>query len=239
MRQTTMVRLRVAAILALLAAGWGLTTWKMLDYRQRLHDLTDNRRWEQTVMATEQCSLGPVVFFGDSQIAFWELAPSFGALPAINRGVPGDWATLAVQRFDDDVLAHNPRCTVILMGANDLANSVPPAKILDSIGRMVRSAREAGSAVILCSVLPVRGLPVQQKPHEHLTALNDGLRVVAQAQGADFVDLYTPLRDSDNQLRPEFTVDGLHPSRRGYLEMTQVLLPHLLQALASPPKDGR
>src|SRR5687767_7333628 len=107
--------LAVAALLGALA----LSTWKMFEFRDRLHALTDNARWEATV--TKDAG-PPIMMFGDSQIALWPMAASFGALPIANRGISGDWATRAIERFGREFDALRPKTVVLLMGTNDLGN---------------------------------------------------------------------------------------------------------------------
>jgi lysophospholipase L1-like esterase len=200
----------------------------MLQLRDRLHAFTDNSRWEQAVLshATGQ---RPVLLFGDSQIALWPLV-SFGAWPTVNRGVSGDWATRSVARFHmqfDEVM---PRQTVLLIGTNDVANGRTDAEILASIEEMIGHALQHGSQVILCSILPASGEAAAGRPVERIRQLNASLQHMAASSGARFVDLYATVVDAEGGFAAELTVDGLHPSRAGYLRMTQELLPTMLPA---------
>ena len=79
-------------------------------------------RWEQTLSHNKIYDNNLIVFFGDSQIDLWWMAPSFGSLPVVNKGISGDWALKAVNRFDKDVIALKPKLLVMLIGTNDLGN---------------------------------------------------------------------------------------------------------------------
>lgn len=79
-----------------------LALWRMLDFRARWHGLWVNSRWEQSLEQEGQFDDHTIVFFGDSQLALWRMAPSFGRLPIRNRGISGDQAVHAVQRLKRD-----------------------------------------------------------------------------------------------------------------------------------------
>jgi lysophospholipase L1-like esterase len=221
---------RRGVFLALCVALAGVT-WKAVEFRGKLRQITDARQWEAVRRDHQLLRERPVVFFGDSQIAGWPLAPSFGMLPTASRGVSGDWATRALARFDADVLPLQPRIVVIEMGTNDVGNGQPLAAIEASIESMVDHAERRGAKVILCSVLPVRGQLVIDHPPQALTALNVRYRELARRHGADFVDLYARLTGPDGLMAEENTVDGLHPSDVGYYRMAAALYPVVIKRL--------
>jgi lysophospholipase L1-like esterase len=228
-----MIRLRVSIVLStVLLAGLvtclGLSTWKMLQFHERLHAL-ENPQWEET-LAKEHTYDAPLVLFGDSQIARWPIATSFGVLPVMDRGVVGDLATEAADRFRRDVLPLKPALVLILIGTNDLAHGVAVEVILDSIGQMSQSARQQNAQVILCSVLPSRGEAARIRPREQVERLNTGLRALATSQGAGYLDLYSAVSNERGEFAEIFSDDGLHPNGAGYRRMTQTVLPQLLQS---------
>jgi lysophospholipase L1-like esterase len=236
-----MARMRVSAVLraaliASLVACLGVAIWKMLDFHARLHAL-ENPQWEET-LAKEHLDGAPIVLFGDSQIANWPLATSFGVLTVLDRGVVGDFATKASSRFRRDVLPLNPKLVVILIGTNDLAQRRSVESILRSIEEMVQSARKQNAAVILCSLLPARGASGRIRPREQIELINSGLRALAAAQGASYLDLYSAVVNERGEFAETFSDDGLHPNLAGYRRMTRALLPQLLQAYATrmPPE---
>jgi len=204
-----------------------LTTWKMFEFHARLVAL-ENPQWEHT-LAEQHLYARPIVLFGDSQIANWPVSTSFGALPVLNRGVGGDWAVKASARFKQAVIPLNPSMVVILIGTNDLAHQQPVELVLSSIREMVSSAREHGAIVIICSVLPTRGEAARARPKDQLQQLNSNLQKLAAEQEASYSDLYSALADERGELPPAFSEDGLHLNSAGYLRVTSVLLPQLLQ----------
>ncbi len=207
--------------------GFTLTTWKMFHFRDRLHEFTDNSRWEKTLSKNGVYDNNKIVFFGDSQIDLWWMAPSFGSLPVVNKGISGDWALRAVERFDRDVIALKPKKLVMLIGTNDLGNGRSIEDISTNIEAMVKSAESKDIETFLCSVLPVRGKYISNHPLDDIIKINSKLKKIAQKNNTKYIDFHTPLIDSAGTFSINYTADGLHPSRAGYAKMTKILLPLL------------
>lgn len=214
----------VLFVVLCLTVGLGLTTWKMFDFRDRLHGYLDNTRWEETLEA-HGCYGDDIVFFGDSEVALWQMCPSFGSMPIRNRGVSGAWASKSWQRYEKDVLSRPPDAVVILIGTNDrpLSSAVQP------IEKMITSAQAKGVDVHVCSLLPVRGEYVKAHPLEQMRRVNDSLRREAADHGATYIDLFSAMADEQGLMRADYSDDGLHPNARGYAAMTRIVRPYLFE----------
>jgi hypothetical protein len=213
----TTITLSLTALL--LATATGLASWKMFEFHNRLCAIEDNGRRE--------AALGParVMLFGDSQVERWPMAVSFGAMPVVNRGVSGDWATRSVERFVHDFDTTRPKTVVILIGTNDLAHAVSPADVVAAVDAMATHA--GGARLILCSVLPSRGEYANARPVAVVVATNALLRDLAARRGATYLDLYSQFADAWGVMPPRFTVDGLHLSADGYLVASRMVLASL------------
>ena len=210
----------VAAMAAL--AGWAL--WGMNVFRTRWHGLWVNQRWEAHLEERGIFAGRSAVFFGDSQMALWRMAPSFGLLPIRNRGISGDRAVAAVQRFERDVLAWNPAVAAILIGTNDLAGGERPEAIAAAIDRTLEAAAARGVSVLLCGVLPVRGSYEANRSPAALRDLNGRLEALAEGRaGVRYIDFWPALAGEDGRMRAELTDDGLHPNERGYAAMAKTM----------------
>lgn len=215
--------------LLVLFTGFSLTTWKMFEFRARLHKFTDNGKWEQTCRDHGLYDETKIVFFGDSQIALWWMAPSFGTLPIINRGISGDWASKAIGRFEKDVIEEQPEILVILIGTNDLRHGQTPDKVINSIEYMVKEATSRKIKTILCSLLPVSGKYTKNYKSADLKSINRRVENLSRRYRTDYVDFYTHLIDEDGLFKDKFTSDGLHPSKSGYYKMSVVIFPYLMK----------
>lgn len=159
------------------------------------------------------------------------MAPSFGCLSIINKGVSGDWAFKAINRFDQDVICLNPNALVLLIGTNDLGNGQPIDGIVKNIELMVKRATEENISVIICSILPVRNEYVANHPSKDIVFINSELYRLSCEYEVDYVDFYSNLIDGNGFLKAEFTSDGLHPNRTGYLRMSKILFPYLVRTI--------
>lgn len=169
---------------------------------------------------------GAVVFVGDSQVeqGEWsELLPD--TLPVLNRGLVSDHVDGVYQRLDE-VLRHRPRRVVLLVGLNDLIYGKPVPEVEAKYREIVQKIRrDAPSArVSIVSVLPVnnevRETGTNNTP---ILRLNAGLRQLAQATGARYVDAFSKLKDPNGNLAREFTEDGIHLNGPGYRVLADVI----------------
>jgi len=202
----------------------------MQQYKDKFQEITDNQRWENILTENHIYDDNSIVFFGDSQISRWKMAPSFGSLPILNRGISGDFALKAVNRFDKDVLKLKPKLLVLLIGTNDLAINQTIDAISNNIETMLEKANTHKIRVVLCSLLPVTGKYIQDHPLDDILAINKRFRELSLKYKADYVDFHSQLIDNEGQFIRDLTSDGLHPSRSGYLKMTKILFPYLVDS---------
>jgi lysophospholipase L1-like esterase len=217
-----------AFLIVFLTAGLFLTTWYMLRFRYKLDGFINNARWEETLEKYHIYHKNEIVFFGDSQIFLWQMSPFFGSLPIRNRGVTGDLASKAVERFDRDVIASGrTKMVVILIGTNDIANNQPVATVVQDIEKMVKKAKENSIEVALCSLLPVNGDHKNNRSLDSLRSVNSSLRGISAQYNAIYVDFFSNLSDENSCFSFSYSDDGLHPNREGYFMMTKILLQSL------------
>ena len=102
-----------------------------------------------------------VVAFGDSLVAgrgasngkdFVAVLAQRTGIPIVNAGRSGDTTGSALARLDNDVLAHDPRIVIVLLGGNDFLRRIPVEQAFDNLGTIVERIRGRGAAVILVGV---------------------------------------------------------------------------------------
>jgi len=219
----------LVVIFLVLSTGFSLITWKMVQFRHRLNEFIDNDLWQRTLSENDIFDKNPIVFFGDSQISLWLMAPSFGSLPIVNKGIYGDWVLKAVDRFDTDVIDLKPKILVMLIGTNDLGNGQPADEIVNNIEIMLRKAANQNIQIILCNLLPVRNKYLMNRPLKDLLLINNELETLSQRYESDYVDFYSQLTDKDGLFSVDFTSDGIHPNGSGYLRMSKIIFPYLIK----------
>lgn len=186
--------------------------------------------------ANAQLTQAPdVVFMGNSITDGWDDAhPEFFSENNFAcRGISGQVTSQMLCRFRADVINLRPKAVVILAGTNDLALNNGPIEmehIVENIVSMAELALAARIQPIICSVLPAGKYgwrpEVEQVP-EKIRELNARLHKYALERGIAWVDYHPALAAEDGSMRPEYTRDGVHPTRAGYDVMEQVIAPAL------------
>lgn len=226
------VNLRYAIISLLilaLAAGLLFAIWKLFKLKATLNTLLDNEQWKQTCCKSGLNTSTKIIFFGDSQLAYWSMAPSFGTLPIDNKGISGDQTSKAISRFEADVITQSPQILVMLIGTNDLGKGHPIDEITHNIEHMVSRAVSKNIKVVLCSLLPTRGEYAKSHNALDLKAINRNLDNISKTYCTDYVDFYSQLVDENGLFSSTFTSDGIHPNQTGYMKMSEILFPYLMQ----------
>lgn len=178
-----------------------------------------------------------VVFMGDSITQGWGLAdPAFFGQGRVNRGISGQTTPQMLVRFQADVAALKPRAVHIMAGTNDIAGNTGPTSVADiqnNIIAMVTIAKANHAAVVLASILPAKVFPWAPalKPAEQISGLNAWLESYARREGLVYVDYHAALATADGGMKPELSLDGVHPNRAGYLVMEPLTQAALKRAL--------
>jgi acyl-CoA thioesterase-1 len=143
------------------------------------------------------------------------------ALTIHNRGVNGETSLEMQARLESDVLALKPDAVIILAGSNDalgLREVITWDRTRQALQAMARRIKADRGEVIFVLPPPVdeplaeARLKIQRKWLQEEAALKD-LRLL---------DFYTPLlAESGFGIKPELTVDGLHPNKNGYKVLAQ------------------
>jgi lysophospholipase L1-like esterase len=184
---------------------------------------------------------GEVVFAGDSLIASGPWPEFYSAIHT--RGIGGETTSGLLKRLDE-ITEDRPRKVVLLIGANDLAAAVTPARVIANyraILERIRAESPATEAVVI-SVLPVnRTIPGGPNyTNSRVQEVNRRLKdLVAEFPKARFVDVTDLLTDAAGNLRPEYTFDGLHLRTEGYLALRERLEGPVLEGdQDQPPKES-
>lgn len=186
--------------------------------------------------ANAQLATNPdVVFMGNSITDGWDDShPEFFSDNNFAcRGISGQVTGQMLCRFRADVINLHPKAVVILAGTNDLALNNGPIEIphiAENIISMAELALAAGIRPILCSVLPAgeyHWRPQVEDVPGKIRALNKLVREYAEERGIEWVDYHPDMATEEGALRPEYTYDGVHPTRQGYDVMERILAPRL------------
>lgn len=156
----------------------------------------------------------PIVFLGDSLTVncdWRELLGNRGVI--VNRGIGGE-TSFDVLKRTAGVGAMKPLAVFVMVGANDPQMlGYSPGQTLDNyraiVGTILRKSPD--TVVYLQSILPTAA-PKFNRWSEHV---NQGLATLADGDRVRFLNL-RPAFLREGVVNPEFVVDGIHLSGKGY-----------------------
>jgi lysophospholipase L1-like esterase len=179
------------------------------------------------------------VLIGDSITEAWPLAdPALFSEGIVGRGISGQTSPQILVRMTPDAVALKPRAVHILCGINDIAGNTGPTTPQDyrnALSAMATVVTAAGARLIVGSITPAAGFawrPDLPDPRPRIRELNAWLQDLAETHCGVFADYHAVLRGDDDELKPEFTRDGVHPLIPGYDRMRPVFEAALAQALS-------
>jgi len=182
-----------------------------------------------------------VVFMGDSITWLWKQTDAnfFPDGQIVDRGISGQTTPQMLVRFRNDVIDLHPQAVHILAGTNDIAGNTGPATIETvegNIASMAELARAHGIKVIIGSVTPAAEFGWRKTiphPAQTIERFDAWLKDYAQRNGFAYVDYHTPMASSDGGMKPGLSLDGVHPSPKGFALMEPLARAAIARALSS------
>ena len=179
-----------------------------------------------------------------------------GGAKIVVTGICGELTSEMVQRFHRDVVAAQPKVTVILGGTNDLGSGVSPMDIFENLKLMYRSALDAGIEPVGVTVPSIcvevsepgmgqidseRPIPPWLQTHINLRlVLNQQISEACRTFNIQCLDLFAETLEGPTQLlASQFASDGLHFNKAGYEVFARLVWRHLLAEPFGecPPRD--
>lgn len=187
--------------------------------------------WEQRVTLFNLLPIEPgdIVFLGNSITDGGEFAEIFDNPAIKNRGISSDVISGVRERLYQ-VVEHDPSKIFLLIGINDVSHGLTVDNLANQYEALVKEIREKapGSKLYIQSIMPINNDFKRYKnligKERVVTDLNKRLEVIAQENGAVYIDLWDSLADKKTgKLRKEFTNDGLHLLGKGYKAWTDAI----------------
>ncbi len=194
-------------------------------------------RADDMQLAQSPAKARDVVFMGDSITEAWQIArPAFFTDGRVDRGISGQTTPQMLVRFQQDVVGLHPRVVHIMGGTNDVAGNTGPNSFDEyksHITAMVTLAKAAHVHVILASLPPAAKFTWAPNltPTPKVQMINAWLKGYAQREHLTYVDYYSALATPDGAMRPELTLDGVHPNAAGYAVMEPLTRKAIAEAL--------
>lgn len=175
-------------------------------------------------------ALNRTIFLGDSMIAYFPLSSYAFGHHVLNFGIPGDTTDGVLNRLKQ-VLDLEPSKVFLHIGSNDL---VLTHLTKDEIAENILEIRDlliyqlVHVKVYIISVTPVlRNHPISNmryiewRTNEDILLINQILQ--SHLGKDDYIDVYHSLIDSNENLKLDYTTDGIHLNEEGYKVFAQEL----------------
>lgn len=227
----------VACSIAMALAVAGVLIWVFAGYLPDKHRKEDNMTALQNYydakvqqFQAENEALGEkqveIVFLGDSLTDGYDLAAFLPQYYALNRGIGGDTTVGLAKRMDISLYQVRPKVTVMLIGANNMHT------MLSNYEQLVMDMHThlPDTKIVLLSLTSMAG---DWAHNNQLAAYNNAfIKRYAEKYGCAYIDLYTPLFDTDTgEMDLKYTTDGGHFTQMGYKVITSAIEPILQQLL--------
>ncbi|MEK7636394.1 MAG: GDSL-type esterase/lipase family protein [Patescibacteria group bacterium] len=138
-------------------------------------------------------------------------------IPIINAGISGDTTFSALTRVSLDVLNHDPKIVILLLGGNDAIRRYKPLDTFRNLEEIIARIHAQGSAVLL---LGVRGGFFSDAYKKEFKSLAQKTKVS-----------YIPDVLSGVFGRSRYMYDAIHPNDEGYRIIADRIKPILLEML--------
>lgn len=188
------------------------------------------------VKQTKSAKKDGVVFFGDSITEMYELDKYFPEIAVkYNCGIGGGTSNELLWIVDEAVIKYNPKLVVMMIGINDLGNTVmlSPKDIALNVKNIIDLIRGncPDTQILLLSTLPcVEALrSYHQVPgircNDLVEMIHSQYKQLILDKKVQLVNIFNYFVDEKKEEIKEYYEDGLHLNERGYEKLTELIKP--------------
>ena len=236
MKKKIIIITAICVSLALIVAALLVLILHVLPERERAREqreffefLQQYYKDKSANFAEENKTLGEVdvAFIGDSLTDGYDLGTYYPEMKVINRGIGGDTTHGVLARLDTSIIEPAPRVVVMMIGTNNLGDMFTDYEEI-----LIKLKSELpDTKVVILSIPPSCGDYASR--NGQIAINNVKIKRLAEKYDYTYVDVFTPLFDFErNELRAEYTTDGLHFTPLGYEVITAEVKPVLEDLLS-------
>ena len=167
-----------------------------------------------------------IILLGDSLTDEGEWAELLENPNIKKRGISGDTTNRILHRLNE-IVDSKPEKIFLMVGINDLINDGKSVEqILELYKNILTDFRNKipNTEVFVQSVLPVNNKVTRHwQNNNNILKLNSYLRDLTKEFTYQYIDVFSDLLNSQNQLDAQYTFDGLHLNGQGYLVWKEVI----------------
>lgn len=159
-----------------------------------------------------------VVFYGSSSIRLWEnLENDMHPLNTLNLGFGGSSFSWCIYYFDRLFAKIKPKHIVIYVGDNDLANGIPPEKVVKKF-RTLASLIRTSFPTTPMDFITIKPSPCRTYLLPEIKLTNSLIRKeLMNVEKASLINIFDSMLSENGVARPElYQEDELHMNEKGY-----------------------
>ena len=220
-----------------LLVGGLVTTCVLLNIKKNNEASQDyyDKKVAQFTMENGNFSKGQIVFIGDSITDLYHLDDYYHdlSLSTYNRGIGGDVTGMLLKRIKVSLYDLEPSKVVLMIGINDINGGVSKSTILENYQNILSGIKTTlpSTDVYTMSILPINNdLPDWidvNKSTEMIIDINQEIKNMADNYSYQYMDLFSIVKDDNNHLKKEYSLDGIHLSEQGFVAWTNLIKPIL------------
>lgn len=167
------------------------------------------------------------LFLGDSITDFYDLDKYYPDMPTVNSGVSGNTTEDILKDMKKRAYQYNPSKVFLLIGTNDLDTKHSKEDIVKNVEKIISELKEnrPKAELYIESIYPVnpdvRRSKSGNRNNDDIKQINKELKKYCKENKINYINLYDLLKDEDDNLKEEYTKDGLHLSDEGYKVVTE------------------
>lgn len=139
-----------------------------------------------------------------------------------NCGTPGRTSGMLLRDIPRVLEQYRPESVYLMVGTNDVFQSVTPDQFADNIHAIITELRQQGIKVYVRSILPTNGhWAWANQIIKNYTVL---ARRITLECGETYLDTRSEFENGEGKLRSEYTSDGIHLNEKGMAVMKQHFL---------------
>lgn len=198
------------------------------------------KRMLAIIEQTKSAQKGGVVFFGDSITEMYNLDHHFPDIDIkYNCGIGGATAQELLWIVDEAVIKYQPKLVVLMIGINDLGNTImnSPKDIAIHVKNIIDLIRGNcfNTHILLMSTLPcVEALrSYHQVPgircNDFIEMIYEQYQELILDQQTQLIKTFDYFIDKDKEALTQYYQDGLHLNDKGYEKLTAIIKPMINQ----------
>lgn len=168
------------------------------------------------------------VFVGDSITHRYDLEKYYPEFKTINSGFEGHRTEDILNDMNHRIFQYRPSKVILLIGINQIERD-SEEQIVSEIEKIVKEIEDYDKniTVYVESLYPVNSKIVNSaaasKDNKKIIKINKLLKEYCKESGIQYIDIYDSLLDENENLKEEYTTDGLHISEAGYKIITKIV----------------